>query len=135
MAQIATVMAVNGSGTAVIVDANGNTRPAVAGAPVMRGETVRTTGGARVELMMEDGDVVAINPNQTVRVDENMAQGDARPTPQEGGVTLSPVTDGYRVCTARPGRYTLLLQHAFETTAGQAPERLRWPVQTDITAL
>ncbi len=86
MAQIATVMAVNGSGTAVIVDANGNTRPAVAGAPVMRGETVRTTGGARVELMMEDGDVVAINPNQTVRVDENMAQGDARPTPQEGGV-------------------------------------------------
>lgn len=56
-------------------------------------------------------------------------------TAQEGGVTLSPVSDGYRVCTARPGRYTLLLQHAFDTTAGQTTARLRWPVQTDLTAL
>lgn len=71
----------------------------------------------------------------TLRQNERQVDNWRLHTPQEGGVTLSPVTDGYRVCTARPGRYTLLLQHAFETTAGRAPERLRWPVQTDLTAL
>lgn len=56
-------------------------------------------------------------------------------TAQEGGVSLHPVTDGYRLCTARPGRYTLLLQHEFQTVAGSDPTALRWPVQTDLTAM
>ena len=55
-------------------------------------------------------------------------------TEQTGGITLSPVSDGYRLCTPRPGRYTLLLQHDFEA-AENTTESLRWPVQTDITAL
>ncbi len=55
-------------------------------------------------------------------------------TEQTGGVTLNPVNDGYRLCTPRAGRYTLLLQHDFEA-AENATESLRWPVQTDITAL
>jgi len=55
-------------------------------------------------------------------------------TEQTGGITLSPVNDGYRLCTARAGRYTLLLQHDFEA-AENVTESLRWPVQTDITAL
>mgnify|MGYP006176406783 CR=1 FL=1 len=55
-------------------------------------------------------------------------------TEQTGGITLSPVSDGYRLCTPRPGRYTLLLQHDFEA-ARNTIESLRWPVQTDITAL
>lgn len=56
-------------------------------------------------------------------------------TEQTGGITLSPVSDGYRLCTPRPGRYTLLLQHEFEASGNSTMQSLRWPVQTDITAL
>ena len=56
-------------------------------------------------------------------------------TEQTGGITLSPVNDGYRLCTPRPGRYTLLLQHEFEASSNSTMQSLRWPVQTDITAL
>lgn len=56
-------------------------------------------------------------------------------TEQTGGITLSPVSDGYRLCTPRPGRYTLLLQHEFEASGNNTRQSLRWPVQTDITAL
>ncbi|MES2842274.1 MAG: hypothetical protein V4794_18510 [Pseudomonadota bacterium] len=57
-------------------------------------------------------------------------------TEQSGGITLSPVNDGYRLCTPRAGRYTLLLQHDFEAARNTLPTAsLRWPVQTDITAL
>lgn len=57
-------------------------------------------------------------------------------TPQSGGITLDVVQDGYRLCTQRPGRYTLLLQHEFEATPPRPTiDALRWPVQTDITAL
>ncbi|MDO8903127.1 hypothetical protein [Hydrogenophaga sp.] len=54
---------------------------------------------------------------------------------QQGGVTLSTVADGYQVCTARAGRYTLLLQHAFAAESTVAGDALRWPVRTDLTAL
>jgi hypothetical protein len=55
-------------------------------------------------------------------------------TEQTGGITLSPVSDGYRLCTPRAGRYTLLLQHDFEASRNIS-RSLSWPVQTDITAL
>lgn len=55
-------------------------------------------------------------------------------TEQTGGITLSPVSDGYRLCTPRAGRYTLLLQHDFEAPRNIS-RSLSWPVQTDITAL
>lgn len=53
---------------------------------------------------------------------------------QTGGITLSPMNDGYRLCAPRAGRYTLRLQHDFDA-ARDTTESLRWPVQTDITAL
>lgn len=56
-------------------------------------------------------------------------------TEQTGGITLSPVSDGYRLCTPRPGRYTLLLQHEFEASSNSNMQSLRWPVQTELTAL
>lgn len=56
-------------------------------------------------------------------------------TEQTGGITLNQVNDGYRLCTPRPGRYTLLLQHEFEASGNSTMQSLRWPVQTDITAL
>ena len=50
---------------------------------------------------------------------------------------LSPQADGgYRLCTTRPGRYTLLLQHAFPTSAVAAVgSPVNWPIQTELTAL
>ena len=66
-------------------------------------------------------------------------------TAQHGGTTLTPVADGYRLCTSRPGRHTLVLQHAFasapETASASSanltglPPGLNWPVRTDVTAL
>ena len=54
---------------------------------------------------------------------------------QASGITLQEIAEGYRLCTARPGRYTLLLQHEFEAAAGPSSEAMAWPVRTDITAL
>lgn len=54
-------------------------------------------------------------------------------TAANNGAALTPTADGYRLCTSRPGRYSLLLQHRFEPTATLTA--LAWPVQTDITAL
>ena len=64
---------------------------------------------------------------------------DWRLTTAQHDITLTQVSDGYRLCAPRAGRYTLLLDHEFNaankssgtTTTGA----LRWPVQTDITAL
>jgi hypothetical protein len=51
----------------------------------------------------------------------------------EAGVRLEPAADGYRLCTFKPGRYTLQLQHEFGSTDLQATQR--WPVQTDLITL
>lgn len=54
--------------------------------------------------------------------------------PGASGVSLSPVDDGYRVCSTRPGRYTLVLQHQFGVNT-PGTQALHWPVQTDISAI
>jgi hypothetical protein len=59
-------------------------------------------------------------------------QLDATPEP---GVTVQPAGDGWRLCSARPGRYTLQLQHRFTRTANGPTPGTAWPVQTDITTL
>jgi hypothetical protein len=51
----------------------------------------------------------------------------------EAGVRLEPAADGYRLCTSRPGRYTLQLQHEFGHTDLKTAQR--WPLQTDLTPL
>ncbi|WP_164499752.1 retention module-containing protein, partial [Tepidicella xavieri] len=83
MAQ-ATVLSITGN--AVVVAADGTTRPLKVGDIIRPGETIRTAAGARVELMMEDGQVVAMGPQQALRVDEAMAQTDATPTAADAGV-------------------------------------------------
>ncbi len=70
----------------------------------------------------------------TLRMNTPEVDGWRLKTEQTGGITLNPVSDGYQLCTPRAGRYTLLLQHDFES-AGNTSESLRWPVRTDITAL
>lgn len=56
-------------------------------------------------------------------------------TAGQDNVTLTQVSDGYRLCAPRAGHYTLLLDHEFNGTQTTATGALRWPVQTDITAL
>ncbi|MBD3893138.1 hypothetical protein [Hydrogenophaga sp.] len=52
------------------------------------------------------------------------------------GITITPLGQGYRLCSSRPGRYTLRLLHQFDITATNGgPASLRWPVQTDLVAL
>lgn len=52
-------------------------------------------------------------------------------TDEVDGVTLQAVAAGYRLCTSRPGRYTLRLQHDF----GTQRSALIWPVQTELMVL
>lgn len=56
-------------------------------------------------------------------------------TAQAGGVTLSPLADGYQLCTTRPGRYDMLLEHAFDARAAGEHSAVRWPVQTHLSSL
>ena len=54
---------------------------------------------------------------------------------------LTPTADGYRLCTRRPGRYSLMLQHRFQPTPSETPNptptvtAMAWPVQTELTSL
>lgn len=59
-------------------------------------------------------------------------QVNAQPEP---GVTLEAAGDAYRLCSARPGRHTLLLQHHFGPAANAPVTGQAWPVQTDFTTL
>lgn len=52
----------------------------------------------------------------------------------EPGMTQQTTADGYRFCSTRPGRYTLVLQHRFSAAAAPLAGTT-WPVQTDITAI
>jgi hypothetical protein len=48
--------------------------------------------------------------------------------------TLQPAGDGWRLCTAGPGRHTLQLQHDFEPPSDDADDA-RWPVITELAAI
>jgi len=84
MAKIATVAAVTGN--AVVVGLDGTVRALKVGDIIQKGEIVRTAAGARVELIMEDGQTMAVAPEQTMRVDEAVAQTEATPAAQEAAV-------------------------------------------------
>ncbi len=91
MAQIASVAGFTGIGTAFAVNAQGVSRQLKAGDVLQKGETIRTVGDVLVEFFMEDGRLLAVTPNQTVRLDDNVTQSDQRPTAQDSAVT-SPAT-------------------------------------------
>ena len=92
MAQIATVAAITGTGTAFAVNAQGVSRALKAGDVLQKGETIRTTGDVRVELLMEDGRLLAVAPNQVMRLDDNVTESDQRPTAQDSAVTTPGAT-------------------------------------------
>jgi hypothetical protein len=98
------------------------------------------------------GDGSALSGEQRIVVVSNMRHGfcvalrqsdpqlsgwQLQTSAQEGGATLTPIADGYRLCTSRPGRYTLNLQHAFAlpSFSGADDAALGWPVTTEISAI
>ena len=93
MAQFATVVAITGTGTVFAVNAQGASRALKAGDVLQKGETVRTVGDARVELLMEDGRLLAVAPAQSVRLDENVTESEQRPTAQDSAVTTAATAD------------------------------------------
>lgn len=84
MSQIATVVAV--SGTAFAVDANGNRRALKAGDILLKGEVVQTPVDSRVELLMDDGKLLAVAPERSIKLDESVTQTAERPTAQDASV-------------------------------------------------
>lgn len=53
----------------------------------------------------------------------------------EPGVTVAASGQAYRLCSDRPGRYTMVLQHQFGASAKPPAGGQVWPVQTDISAI
>jgi hypothetical protein len=92
MAQIATVAAITGTGTVFAVNAQGVSRALKAGDILQKGETIRTTGDVRVELIMDDGRLLAVAPNQVMRLDDSVSESDQRPTAQDSAVTTPGAT-------------------------------------------
>ncbi|MFZ2813436.1 MAG: retention module-containing protein, partial [Rhodoferax sp.] len=86
MTQIATVAAITGTGKAFAVNEQGVSRELKAGDVLQKGETIRTVGDVRVELLMDDGSLLAVAPNQVLRLDENVTESDQRPTAQDSAV-------------------------------------------------
>lgn len=95
--------------------------------------------GTDGELSAEQRLVVLSNMKRGFCVTLRLARSDLgnwrMDTAEDNGVSLNPVADGYRLCSARPGRYTLVLRHRFDGfDPGQQAQR-DWPVHTDITAI
>ncbi|MEO0002815.1 MAG: hypothetical protein RLZZ22_507, partial [Pseudomonadota bacterium] len=87
MARIAKVVAVTGNVTVVGLD--GTTRVLKAGDIIQNSETLRTQTGARAELLMADGQVLLIAPEQNIRMDDSLMQTEVTPTAQEAAVQIA----------------------------------------------
>ncbi|ABE42269.1 retention module-containing protein [Polaromonas sp. JS666] len=118
MAQFATVAAITGNGSVLAVDVQGRTRVLKVGDTLQKGETVRTVGDVRVELLMEDGSLLAVAPAQSIRLDENVVQSDQRPTAQDSAVTTPATADAVIQALERG---TDLNQSLEATAAGLVP--------------
>ena len=89
MAQVAKVTALTGK--AFVVGADGSIRLLKVGDAIEKGEVVRTAAGATVELTMQDGQKAVIAAEQSVRVDDNMTQGEERLAAQESAVATGTI--------------------------------------------
>ena len=83
MAQVASIR-----GTAFVVGLDGKTRPLKVGDKILKGETVVTSAGGAVELVMDDGRPLALGAQQTVKIDESLTAG-ARPSRADAAVGQS----------------------------------------------
>ena len=91
MATIATIAAITGTGTVYAVNAQGAQRVVQAGSTLEAGETLRTVGNVQVDLMGMDGNMLHVNPDQVVKLDDNVFKTDQTPTTADAALT-TPVT-------------------------------------------
>ncbi|MDI1247124.1 MAG: retention module-containing protein, partial [Rhodoferax sp.] len=87
-----TIAAINGSGQAFAVNTQGVPRPVKAGDILQKGEIIRTVGDVQVELLMDDGRMLAVAPNQELRLDDNVTESAQRPTAQDSAVVAPAAT-------------------------------------------
>ena len=116
--------------------------PPIGGGPASAGLNFRIVIPP-VMRVIENSHPTQVGQDQTVEqrlvVLSNMKNGLSDPavttwrlqTDEVDGITLQAVAAGYRLCTSRPGRYTLRLQHDF----GTQRSALIWPVQTELMVL
>ena len=93
MAHIATVAAITGTGTVYAVNALGVQRIVKAGDVLEKGETLKTVGNATVELLMDDGNLLAVAPDKTVHLDDNVSQSDTLPTAADSAISSSATSE------------------------------------------
>ena len=93
MATIATVATIAGTGTVFAVNAVGVQRIVKAGDVLEKGETLRTVGDATVELLMDDGNLMAVAPDKTVHLDDNVSQSDALPTAADSALSSTATSE------------------------------------------
>ena len=84
MAQIAKVVAITGEVT--VTGIGGQTRALKLGDVIESRETLTTQAGAHVELLLADGQRLAMDPGQSVRLDDSLTQTEATPTAQEAAL-------------------------------------------------
>ncbi len=84
MAQIAKVVAITGEVT--VTGIGGQTRVLKLGDVIESRETLTTQAGAHVELLLADGQRLAMDPGQSVRLDDSLTQTEATPTAQEAAL-------------------------------------------------
>ena len=64
-------------GSADITDQSGTATPVIADEQIYEGQTINSGPDGEVQIVTEDGGMLAIRPNTTFRVDEYKADGDA----------------------------------------------------------
>ena len=92
MATFSTVAAITGSGAVYAVNAQGVSRLLKVGDALEKGESVRTVGDAHVELLMADGQMMSVAPQQTVRLDDNVVTSEQTPSAQDSAVATPDAT-------------------------------------------
>ncbi|TSE21770.1 Serralysin C [Tepidimonas ignava] len=80
----ATVVKLTGNAAVILPD--GSVRALKVGDVIEKGQVIRTGAGAQLELLLDDGQIMAMGPAQAVRVDESIVATDATPTAADAAV-------------------------------------------------
>ena len=88
---MATIVGITGSGRVFAVNAQGVERAVKEGDVLQSGETIRTAGDSRVELLMDDGQLMQVNRDQSVKIDNHVFQTEDTPKAADAAV-LAPDT-------------------------------------------
>lgn len=92
MSPSAVIAQIIGNGSAVAVNPEGGRRLLAIGDRLRHGETLRTAGDVRIELVFPDGRSLLIEGEDTVRIDDSVVGGEDRPTAQDSALREPAIT-------------------------------------------